>query len=176
MAKNEKQSQTETKKIYIKSKKLFIPVSVKIYYEYYRPIWALRKKAQQHAQCLCPYKELWTCDGECAICEHRAPGDLRSLDYTFTNSIGVKTCLLDILESEDSEFESIIDNKLVAIEAWSYLSKAAPFILQVATFKTQGLTDKEIAKRLGIPRTTLLSKIKALRISLQEKFPELNIQ
>lgn len=66
----------------IKQRRKYLPVDENFYYQWYRPIWAARKKAQEHGQCTCPSKFLWKCDGACEDCEYHATGDTLSLDYS----------------------------------------------------------------------------------------------
>lgn len=70
-----------------------IPVSEEIYYEYYRPIWAIRKRAQAHGQCMCPGSKLWKCNGDCPACSYHAAaliiayGDGRNGKSSFWNAV-----------------------------------------------------------------------------------------
>lgn len=41
-----------------------LEASDKEYYEYYKLIWALRKKEQLRHRCVCPKNALWKCEGD----------------------------------------------------------------------------------------------------------------
>lgn len=64
-------SDTEKKfYIFIKNSKDFVEVSEQIYYEYYRPLWALMKKLQRQGECVCPKNQVPYCDGNCLECQY----------------------------------------------------------------------------------------------------------
>lgn len=79
------QNQTRIYKIYLPHEKQWVEVTETQYYAYYRDIWATRKRAQAHHQCMCPKDKHWMCDGDCLICKFHAPGDNLSLDLTYSN-------------------------------------------------------------------------------------------
>lgn len=78
------QNQTRIYKIYLPHEKQWVEVTETQYYAYYRDIWATRKRAQAHHQCMCPKDKHWMCDGDCLICKFHAPGDNLSLDLTYS--------------------------------------------------------------------------------------------
>ena len=58
MKNQENQAQDRDYKIYIPSTHQFVPVTKEVYYDYYRPIWRIRKQAQKYGQCMCPQIKL----------------------------------------------------------------------------------------------------------------------
>ena len=88
MKTNENQKSTREHKVYIHRLKTWVEVTEEQYYAYYRDIWATRKRAQAHGQCMCPKSKTWMCDGDCLVCEFRAAGDNLSLDYTVEDGEG----------------------------------------------------------------------------------------
>lgn len=54
MKTNENQKSTREYKVYIHRLKTWVEVTEEQYYAYYRDIWATRKRAQAHGQCMCP--------------------------------------------------------------------------------------------------------------------------
>lgn len=69
MKTNENQKSTREYKVYIHRLKTWVEVTEEQYYAYYRDIWATRKRAQAHGQCMCPKSKTWMCDGDCLGCE-----------------------------------------------------------------------------------------------------------
>ena len=79
---NDNQSTNLEYKVYLRSANEWVSVTEELYRTYYRDIWATRKRAQAHGQCMCPKSKTWMCDGDCLVCEFRSAGDNLSLDYT----------------------------------------------------------------------------------------------
>lgn len=100
-------------KIYIRSTKQWVPVTEEIYLAYYRPVWRTQKAAQKAGQCVCPKSKLWLCDGDCAMCEYRAAGNIVSLDAPMENAAGEEYCLLDTIEDPDSSFADVLVDRLL---------------------------------------------------------------
>lgn len=59
MKTNENQKSTREYKVYIHRLKTWVEVNEEQYHAYYRDIWATRKRAQAHGQCMCPKSKTW---------------------------------------------------------------------------------------------------------------------
>lgn len=94
-------------KVYLHSTKEWIPVTEEVYRVYYRDIWATRKRAQAHGQCMCPKSKTWMCDGDCLVCEFRSAGDNLSLDYTVEDGEGNQKSWADDLQDDTPDAQSI---------------------------------------------------------------------
>lgn len=88
MKTNENQKPTRKYKVYIHRLKFWVKVTEKQYCTDCRDIWAARKRAQVHGQCMYPESKTWMCDGDCLACEFRAAGGTLSLDYAVEKSEG----------------------------------------------------------------------------------------
>jgi len=64
---NDNQNQTRIYKIFMPHEKQWVEVTQTQHYAYYRDIWATKKRAQAHHQCMCPKNKHWLCDGDCLI-------------------------------------------------------------------------------------------------------------
>ena len=153
-------NQVKEYKIYIPNINQWVAVTKEQYYAYYRDIWATRKRAQAHGQCMCPKSKLWQCDGDCLICKYHTAGDELSLDYTYENECDEECSILDKLMDESVNIEEIITDKIIFEQLLNRLDEIMPEARQVGELRLAGLTDAEIAKELGIARTTFLSRIK----------------
>ena len=151
--------------IYVKSQDQLLEVTPEIYYEYYRPIWRMRKALQKAKKCLCPQKWLWKCDGDCASCEHYAPGDEWSLDYE-------QSLLGDKREDTGVNIEEMVANKILLKQLLKRLGDICPEFLEFIKLKEKGLSEREIATKLKIPRKTLSYRIDKARKILVEEFLE----
>ena len=103
---NNNQNQDKLYKIYLPHEKQWVEVPEAQYYAYYRDIWATRKRAQEHHQCMCPKNKQWMCDGDCLVCPFHAAGDNLSLDLTYENSDGEEYSMLDKLADQSTSMRS----------------------------------------------------------------------
>lgn len=66
--------------IYVRSTGEKVPVTKEQHDSFYREAGRIRNKEQNHGRCMCPYRFIWKCDGDCIGCEYHAAGDMLSLD------------------------------------------------------------------------------------------------
>jgi DNA-directed RNA polymerase specialized sigma24 family protein len=167
------QSQTRIYKIYLPHEKQWIEVNEEQYHAYYRDIWAARKRAQKHRQCMCPKSKLWLCDGDCLICKFRAPGDSLSLDLKYKNENGDERSLLDKLADQSASIEDVVTDQIMLDIFFQRLGEIMPEARRIGELRLEGLTDTEIANAIGIPRTTFLSRIKKAMEVIKREHPDL---
>lgn len=76
MANNDKIS---TPFIYLRSTGEKIPVTKGQHDAFYKETSRIRDKEQNHGRCVCPYRFIWKCDGDCIDCEYHRASDTLSL-------------------------------------------------------------------------------------------------
>lgn len=175
MTKRDNASQSKQFSIYLRSTNEWIPVTKEQYKEHSKFYGSFRKKKQDHCKCTCPHQKWWFCNADCETCKYRTGGDTVSFDFMYFNVETAGITPLEFLESNVNDFTIDVDNKLISIEIIHYIQDVAPFILSVASMRLKGLTDTEIAKKLGIPRTTLLARANKTADLIREKFPDYNV-
>ena len=140
--------QENTRKIYIRSTKMWAPVTEDVYLEYCRPIWRLQKEAQKNGQCMCPKSKLWVCDGDCAICEYRAAGNTISLDAPMENGDGEEFSLKDTLEDPTASFADVLVDRLLLEQLLDELAERDPEGKRICELIMEGSSKAEIADTL----------------------------
>jgi DNA-directed RNA polymerase specialized sigma24 family protein len=173
MTNRENQQETREYKIYLPHEKQWVEVTEAQYYAYYRDIWATRKRAQAHRQCMCPKSKIWLCDGDCLACQFRSAGDNLSLDCAYSNEGGDEFSLLDKLAAGSAGVEDVVTDQIVLAELIDRLGEIMPEARRVGELRLAGLTDTEIADVIGIPRTTFLSRIKKVAEAMKCEYPDL---
>lgn len=173
MSNHDNQNQTRDYKVYLPRLKKWVGVTKEQYYGYYRDIWATRKRAQAHGQCMCPKRKLWQCDGDCLACQYHSAGDTRSLDYTYENENGEGFSMLDKLQDESVKIEEIVTDKAELEQLFHRLDEIMPEARRIGELRLAGLTDTEIAKVLGVARTTFLSRIKKAAELLKGEYSDM---
>lgn len=163
MSNKENQQSIREHYIYDPATKQRIPVSDEIYNEFYRPIWNTFRKAHRHGTCSCPGSKWWLCGGDCAVCKYRTAGDSLSLDYEL-EVIG------DIRSDDAAPIDEIVTDSIAFGQLLSRLDKLMPEARLIGELRLSGLTDGEISEKLGIPRTTMLSRLKKAKAQLHSDY------
>ena len=173
MSNQANQSQVRIYKIYLPHEKQWVEVTQEQYQAYYRDIWAARKRAQKHRQCMCPKSKLWLCDGDCLVCRFHAPGDNLSLDLTYENSDGEEYSMLDKLTDQSTSIDDVVTDQIMLDMLFMRLGEIMPEAHRIGDLRLAGLSDAEIADEIGIPRTTFLYRLKKAKELLQNEYPDL---
>lgn len=150
----ENQKSTREYKVYIHRLKTWVEVTEEQYYAYYRDIWATRKRAQAHGQCMCPKSKTWMCDGDCLACEFRAAGDNLSLDYTVEDGEGNQKSWADDLPDDTPNAQSIMEDRELLCALYQKLQELDPEGRRICELIMEGKSERDIASTLGISRNT----------------------
>ena len=172
MTKRENQQSTRIDKIYIHRIKTWVEVTKEQHDVYYRDIWATRKRAQSHGQCMCPKSKLWMCDGDCLACEFKAAGDRLSLDYTTENKKGEKTSLLDTLASDDASAASIMEEAELLTALYKRLQELDPDGRRMCELIMQGKSEREAAEDMQMARSTFKRRWNTVKERLREQLKD----
>ena len=170
MANNENQSK-ETRRIYIRSQRRWQEVPEEVYQEHIRFHDTYRHKMQKHRLCRCPRSKWWTCDADCLTCEYRNADTLLSLDTPIGAEDEYLT-LMDTIANESAAVSDFIADRIVLEQLFKRLTDLMPEAKTIGKLRMQGLSDDAIAKAIGIPRTTFLSRIQAAKKLLEQEYPD----
>ena len=165
-------NQNSSKRIFLKSIRQWVEVSEEFYCDHTRYYDALRKRQQSHGQCSCPKSKFWLCDGDCLTCEFHCHGEMLSLDHTLENEDGDSCCLLDTIPDPSPSVDEIVCNKAELEELYSRLNDLMPEAVEIGKLRQDGLSDEQIAKALGIKRTTFLSRLKKVKALLADEYQD----
>lgn len=158
-------------RIYLKSTHRWVEVDEETYHPYIRECDATRKRMQYHGCCVCPKNRFWLCDADCLSCEFRRAGDVLSLDQEIAEADG-DLSLLDTLEDTAPNIEDIIADFDELSQLLHDLAQIMPEAIKVGILREQGLAESAIAAELGIPRTTLRSRLAKAREQLAQDYPD----
>lgn len=136
-------------KVYLHSTKEWIPVTEEVYRVYYRDIWATRKRAQAHGQCMCPKSKTWMCDGDCLVCEFRSAGDNLSLDYTVEDGEGNQKSWADDLQDDTLDAQSIMEDRELLCALYQKLQELDPEGRRICELIMEGKSERDIASIMG---------------------------
>jgi len=166
-----KENQSRTKRFYDRGTGTWYEVSEEQYDKY--DCWRnrFRKRRQRDGLCICPNNRWWVCDGICDGCEFAKEEYPVSLDYAIEED-GELRFYLPGYGDPSQNVEEIVLRKIEMEEMLEKLKEIMPEAFVIGRLRLEGLTDREIAARLGIPRNTMLSRLKAAKKRLQKNFPE----
>ena len=137
-----------------------LPVSEAVYREYYRPIWRVHQVARYHNQCACPHWQL--CTGDCGSCRFTRAGDRLFLDHL--SEYGIEPTM------SNANPLDIVTDAITLEELLDELDKIDPDGRRIATAKLNGFSDAEVARQLGMPKSTFADKKKKLKRGLKKLY------
>lgn len=152
---NDKQGQ---KKIYLRQKSVFVPVSDEVFHEYYRPVWAHMKRMQYHGRCYCPKSRIWECDADCELCRHARKGDISSLDEIRMNADGDTCTLADTMMDNTVDVESMVVDVALMDALSAKVKELEPDLQDIFNLLLEEKTEREIAQTLGYKSQTSVNR------------------
>ena len=79
---------------------------------------------------------------------------------------------MDTIADEGTAVSELIADRIVLEQLFKRLSDLMPEAETISELRMQGFSDDAIAKTIGIPRTTFLSRIKAAKKLLAKEYPD----
>ena len=139
--------------IYVRSTGEKVPVTKEQHNSFYKEADRIRHKEQDHGRCMCPYRFIWRCDGDCLDCEYHATGDITSLDQPLSDG---NSTLCDYIPDRSKSMEEIISDRMLLEQLFARLRELDPdadIIIQ-CWLDDYKISDRAIAEKLGRPQRT----------------------
>ena len=171
MQNKENQRKNNTRRIYIRSQRRWQEVPEDVYQEHIRFHDTYRHRMQDRGLCSCPRSKWWTCDADCLTCEYRNADVIASLDSPIGEEEDDLT-LMDTIADDSVAVSELATDRIVLEQLFKRLADLMPEATDIGKLRLQGLSDEAIAKKIGIPRTTFLSRIKAVKKLLTQEYPD----
>lgn len=164
MANNDKIS---TPFIYLRSTGEKIPVTKEQHDAFYKEASRIRDKEQNHGRCVCPYRFIWKCDGDCIDCEYHRAGDTLSLDAPTEDG---STDLYNMVSDAAPTMEDVISDALLLeqlIAKFRELDPDADIIIQ-CWLNDYKISDRKIAEQIGRKQRTFADQMKKYRTEFRK--------
>ncbi len=168
---NENTSKNNTRRIYNRSQRRWQEVPEEVYQEYTRFHDTYRHRMQGRGLCSCPRNKWWVCDADCLTCEYRNADVIASLDSPIGEDDDDLT-LMDTIADDSVVVSELATDRIVLEQLFKRLADMMPEAENIGRLRLQGLSDKQISREIGIPRTTFLSRIKAAKKQLEKEYPD----
>ena len=79
---------------------------------------------------------------------------------------------MDAITDDSITVSELATDRIVLEQLFKRLAELMPEAESIGKLRMQGLSDEAIAKVIGIPRTTVLSRIKAAKKVLEQEYPD----
>ena len=110
---------------------------------------------------------------DCLTCPFHRHGNQYSLDATVNGDCEDARALGEDIPGVESQMEDIFTDIAEFRQLLDRLAELMPEASTIGNLRLDGLSDTAISKRLGISRTTFLSRLKKAKKVLADEFPEL---
>ena len=164
MANNDKIS---TPFIYLRSTGEKIPVTKEQHDAFYKEASRIRDKEQNHGRCVCPYRFIWKCDGDCIDCEYHRAGDTLSLDAPTEDG---SNDLYNMVSDAAPTMEDVIADRILIEQLFARLRELDPdadIIIQ-CWLNDYKISDRKIAEQLGRKQRTFADQMKKYRTEFRK--------
>ena len=144
-----------------------VPVTKEQHDSFYKEADRIRHKEQDHGRCMCLYRFIWKCDGDCIGCEYHAAGDTTSLDQPLPDGNGT---LGDYIPDNSKPIDEVIADRMLLEQLFARLRELDPeadTIIQLWKDHPEGISDRAIARELGRPQKTFADQMKKYRTDLR---------
>lgn len=148
-----------SKERYIWIKGENVPVSEEVYLEYYRPVWAEKKRKEREKRCRTGDGS--RCTKDCESCDRKPDGGVLSLDKFFKEGYEVAASV----EAEEVVMEKILLDELYA--ALNELTCGERSLINALYYKER--PERDFAAEIGMPQTTLSYRKKRILEWLRKK-------
>lgn len=150
--------------IYLRSTGEKIPVTKEQHDAFYKEASRIRDKEQNHGRCVCPYRFIWKCDGDCIDCEYHRAGDTLSLDAPTEDG---SNDLYNTIADTAPTMEDVIADRILLEQLFSKLRELDPDADRIIELLGDGLSDRKIAEALGRKQRTFADQMKKYRTELR---------
>jgi DNA-directed RNA polymerase specialized sigma24 family protein len=76
-------------------------------------------------------------------------------------------------EDPSADIESIVTDKIVLQQLIKRLDKLFPEALRIGELRMEGMSDRDIADLVGIPRSTFRSRLEKVEALLREEYGDI---
>ncbi len=151
--------------IYVRSTSQKVLVTKEQHDTFYKEADRIRHKEQNHGRCMCPYRFIWKCDGDCLDCEYHAAGDISSLDQPLSDGNGT---LGDYIPDRSKPMEKVIADRMLLEQLIARFRELDPDADRIIELLGDELSDRKIAEQLGRKQRTFADQMKKIRTELRK--------
>ena len=157
--------------IYDRYEKCWYQVAEEKYKSYMNDCGRIRHREQRAERCFLTRNKIFYCHGMCDDCKFHKESELISLDYLESEDCDP---LIEEIASPDPSTEQLVEDKdelEYLIEKLTEIEPNLRLIIELRR-KEEGISDREIARRLGIPQRTFsdrMTRVRKMAIELRKE-------
>lgn len=159
-------------KIYVKNVNKWIEVTKEEHDNYYRDINAYRRTQQNHGRCTCPHQKYYMCDMDCCNCAYSRSGDMLSFDYSVSDDEDKETAFINMFQDISANTEQIVEDKIFIENLLNKICELMPEAKLIGEMRLAGMNETQIAEKLGVPRTTMRSRLEKVKNNIFKNFSD----
>lgn len=162
-----------SKQIYYRPANKWIEVTENDKRNWERFVGTIRKSRQRAGICCVPFKKSYKCDGICENCEFCCtPEDtVQPLSIDFETEIAQENGIsCNSFLGDESLITKISVDSIILKSLLNELKESDPESYEILLLIAEGLSERDSAKRLGMPRNTFVYKRDKLLKALRKKF------
>ena len=126
-------------------------------------------RMRRQGRCVCPKNSQWRCDGNCDGCPYE-----KVLDVFLQQKIaGADNLTLEDVLTDGGDYESVCTAKLHSETVLARLDEIMPQARKIGELRLLGYSDRDIAKELGISRTSMYRLLAKAQEALKKEFGEI---
>lgn len=162
--------------IFIQNGNQKIPVTKEEFDSFYKETSVFRRRQMRQGLCSCPKRKWLYCDTDCENCRYRFENPTAcSMDEPIpgADDDDGEMTKHDVISDGSPLFADVVadvDQMQILLDR---IREIMPEAIRMGELRLQGQSDAVIAKALGIPRTTLLSRLKKLRKALDAEVSDI---
>ncbi|WP_418968478.1 hypothetical protein [Alloscardovia omnicolens] len=149
-----------------------VEVTAEFKKEHERECARVRMQKQYHGECICRKSQINLCDGMCVDCPFRAPGNFVSMDDPISDTDGLTRGDL-IPASEDYSVEYIVTKHFLQERIAAIFSGCTATEQHILRGIACGMSERDLAEKLHMPRTTLSYQKRKLLARLRKENSDL---
>ena len=166
-------TENKQERIYYRSLHMWVDITLEQKQDWERFTGAIRKSRQRAGACCIPFKKSYQCDGWCDDCQYRcvskdAPQTLSidlELETAHDNGVSPNSLLCDDALTTEISIDSVILSSLL-----DELKHTDEESYRILMFIAEGLSERESAKLLGMPKNTFVYRRDKLLKALRQRF------
>lgn len=162
-----------SKQIYYRPINSWITVTAEEKQNWERFVGAIRKSRQRAGSCCVPFKKSYKCDGICEGCEFCCtPEDTaQPLSIDFETEISQENGISrDSFLGDESLIAEISVDSIILKSLLNELKGSDTESYKILMLIAEGLSERDSAERMGMPRNTFVYKRDKLLKTLRKKF------
>lgn len=138
--------------------------------EAYEELLRIRQRTcvrmRRQGRCTCARQNQWRCDGNCDGCPFA-----KEVDVSLQQSIGgTEGLTLEDTLTDGVDTESVCVEKVHYESVLSRLDEIMPQARKIGELRMRGMSDRDIAKEIGVSRTTMYRLLAKAQAALMQEF------